>query len=192
MYERTRWIFSGLGAALGRPPGAAVPGVGADGLFPGGTGAGTFHSFALWGCAAGNSAAAVATMAVRHTPTQTMCSVCGSGQGGEVLLREMPPWTTHHPATSPEPRGRARSAEARTPGGGGGAQQLQLPEAARGRAFKRGRVGPPPGQTGTYAPVGRGTAQACRDRGDINPYTLEVLAQARSPAATQAGARHER
>ena len=71
-------------------------------------------------------------------------------------------------------------------------QRPRPSEAARERAIKRGTAGhPPPGQKGMYAAAGRGAAQTCRDGGDINPHTPAVLAQARPPAATQAGARQE-
>ena len=46
---------------------------------------------------------------------------------------------------------------------------------------------PSPGQTGMRAATRRGTAWTCRDRGDVNPHTPEVLAQARPPAETRVG-----
>ena len=114
----------------------------------------------------------------------TQCAACAAvGRGVRYCCARRHPG---HPATPP-PRGRARAAGARTPRGGRhplngagrrGRSRLRPPggEPSRGEG---GAHPCPPRQTGMYAAAGRGAARTCRDRGDINPHTPEVLAQAR-------------
>ena len=105
----------------------------------------------------------------------------------------------HHPAALPGPSGRARAAGTCNPGGEerhrpndghSGSSRLWPP----GREPTRGEERIP-----TPRPRPRGHACGCRTQRDTagqeqrshKPHTPEVLAQARTPAATQAGSRQE-